>query len=261
MSLTASPSEKNPEHGARSYQLQSELLKSTLPRNQKSPEIFMIWLNTLCAVYLGVGILGARNPDLFVFRPQPTDETPIVLESNPKAVEPEQPKTTVESVNETLPESFVDALPVVVPVPVIDIREATFARPVEGLVTLDTKKLGTFDRATPNLGVVGPVAKPGNPNAFAQPTTVPSGGGRRRLTADDVEYGPPVPQPQVNKHGRVHIDAQTRIWVSFGADGAVTDVRIEPSFSHAGYEREVRSHIRKHWKSKIGATSGWAPVI
>lgn len=250
-----------PEHGARSYQLQSELLKSTLPRHQKSPETFMIWLNTFCAVYLGVGILGARNPDLFVFRPQPMEDAPILIESNANTDEPDKPKTTVESVNETLPESLADALPVVVPVPVIDIREATFARPVKGLVALDTRKLGTFDRAAPNLGVVGPVAKPGNPNAVTQPATAPSGGGRRRLTADDVEYGPPVPQPQVNKHGRVQIDAHTRIWVSFGADGAVTDVRIEPSFSHAGYEREVRSHIRKYWKSKIGATSGWAPVI
>ena len=39
----------------------------------------MTWLNTVCAVYLVVGILGARNPNLFVARlAVPEDLSPIV---------------------------------------------------------------------------------------------------------------------------------------------------------------------------------------
>lgn len=244
--------------GEQSYELRSELLRATLPRNQKNPGMFMTWLNTLCAVYLVVGVLGARNPDMFFFRPAPAEEAPPIIESK-KEPDVEKPKPQVAAPDEELPEALADQLPVVVPIPVLDIKDVSFARAVEGMVTADIKKLGTFDRATPNVGVVGVVPKPGNPNALPKPET--TGGGRRRLGADDVDYGPPVPKPLANKHGRVEIDPNTRIWVTFGEDGAVTDVRVEPPFSHSGYEREVRAHIRKHWRSKVGANSGWAPVL
>lgn len=218
----------------------------------------MTWLNTLCAVFLGVGILGTRNPQLFTFHSAPIEEAPLILESK---LEPElekaKPQLSVEEAPSTdLP---MDQLPVVVPIPVMDIKDVTFARAVEGMVTADTKKLGTFDRATPNIGTPGPVAQPGNPNASANLPTR-TGGGRRRFTADDVDYGEPVPKPLAKKHGRVEIDPNTKIWVTFGDDGTVTEVRIEPPFSHAGYEREVRAHIKKNWRSKVGASSGWSPV-
>ena len=258
MSSTVLTPTDSPVISKQSYELKSELLRATLPRNQKNPEMFMTWLNTLCAVYLGVGILGARNPHLFTFRPALPEEAPLILEAKTEP-EMEKAKPLVAAPDEPLPESLQDQLPVVVPIPVLDIKDVTFARAVEGMVTADTKKLGTFDRAVPNIGIVGTVAKPGNPNAQTKPTN--AGSGRRRLTAEDVDYGPPVPKPSPNKHGRVEIDPNSKIWVTFGEDGAVTEVRIDPPFSHAGYEREVRAHIKKHWHSKIGANSGWAPIL
>lgn len=260
MSLTESTPASSPVIGIQTYELTSELLQASLPRNQRTPGMFMTWLNTLCAVYLGVGVLGTRNPHLFLFRPAPPDDAPLILESKPEP-ENDKPKPVTAAPDEMLPESLADQLPVVVPIPVLDIKDAIFARAIEGMVTMDVKKLGTFDRATPNVGVVGAVAKPGNPDAQPKPATTGGGGGRRRLSADDVDYGPPVPKPLVSKHGRVEIDPNSKIWVTFGDDGTVVDVRIDPSFSHPGYEREVRAHIRRHWRSKIGANSGWAPII
>ena len=244
--------------GLRSYELKSEFLQASLPRFQKNPGMFMTWLNTLCAVYLGVGILGVRNPQMFVFHSTTQEEAPPILESK-LDVEPEKPKASTATEEESTPESVSDQLPTVVPIPVMDFKDVTFARPVEGMIVLDTKKIGSPDKAKPNVGIVGTVAKPGNPDAPVTPKPGASNG-RRRLTADDVNYGPPVPRPLASKHGRVEIDPNTKIWVTFDDAGNVTEVRIEPHFSHAGYEREVQAHIRKHWHSKVGANSGWAPV-
>ncbi len=265
MSLLGLPREETPVTEGRIYEVQSELLRASLPRHQKNPEIFLTWLNTVCAVFLGVGVFGVRNPDLFTFRPAAADEAPLVFDSKLDN-EPDRPKAAEATPDESLPVTVSDQLPVVVPVPVLDIREVTFARAVEGVVTVDLKKLGTFDHPKPNIGVAGPEPKAGNPDAITKPVATAGsggggkGGGRRRLTAEDVDYGPDLPQPKVSKHGRVEIAPDTRIWVTFGENGSITEVRVDPPFSHAGYEREVRDHIRKYWHSKIGATAGWAPV-
>ena len=268
MSLTLETPSAPTNRGTPTYQLTSEFLQASLPRFQSNPGLFMTWLNTWCAIYLVVGILGTRNPHLFVVHSTPVEEMPLIQEIRTEPEPPAPAKAATRSEpEESASDAPVDSLPVVVPVPVMDIRDVTFARGVVGLVTADIRKLGTFDRATPNIGVPGIVAKPGNPTAppTAQKSTgggtaTGTGAGRRRLGPDDVDYGPPVPKPLASKYGRVEIDPNVKIWVTFGEDGAVTDVRIDPPFSHAGYEREVRAHIRKHWRSRVGANSGWSPV-
>ena len=243
----------------RSYELKSELLKSTLPRNQKSEGMFMTWLNTLCAVYLGVGILGAKNPNLFVPRlAVPEDRSPIIEIPPEPEKPPEKEKIPIEPLEEPTVLEKIDQLPVVVPIPVLDLKDVSFARPVEGLVTVDPKKLGTYDRPKPNLGIAGTEAKPGNPQA--KPAVVGQGG-RRRFTDDDVDRGStPLPKPNVVKYGRVEIEPGTVIRIAFGSDGSVIDVQISPSLSNSLFEKELRAHVRKNWHSKIGAIAGDWPL-
>src|SRR5438552_1626517 len=129
MSLTVSTAESRGAIGARSYELKSELFRATLPRNQRNPAMFMTWLNTLCAVYLSVGVLGTRNPQLFIFRPVPPEEAPNIIESKPE-LETEKLKPLVAIPDEVLPEPPSDQLPVVVPIPVLDIQDALVPRAV-----------------------------------------------------------------------------------------------------------------------------------
>ncbi len=221
--------------------------------------MFMTWLNTVCAVYLGVGILGVKHPHLFIARAPAVEEPLSVVEippepkpdSLPKALEvppPDQPFTEEKSEN----------LPVVVPISVIPLKDAAFARPVEGLVTYDPHTTGTYDRTQPNVGVAGPEPKAGNPQAAPK---VVGKGGRRRFTDDDVDRGSaPLPRPNVAKYGRVDVEPGAVIRITFGADGAVTDVAIFPPLSNPTFEKELRVHVRKNWHSKIGAISGDWPL-
>ena len=242
-----------------SYELKSELLQSTLPRNQKSRGLFLTWVNTVCAIYLGVGILGAKNPHLLGARRIDPDEHSTLIEIPPEPKpEPEQNPVEVTAPDDASAEEKTDALPVVVPISVIDINQASFARPTEGVVKFDLSNLGTFERAKPNVGIVGTEAKPGISEA---PPAAVSRPGRRRFTDDDVDRGTvPLPNVSLATSGRVEVEPGTVIRILFGVDGAVVEVNIFPPLSNPSFEKDLRAHVRKHWHSKIGAISGDWPL-
>jgi len=244
------------------YALRSELMRTSLPGNQSTPGLFLIWLNTLCAMVLAVGILGARNPRLFL-RTVSALEVPLPVQLPPPPKRRELTRSEAPAANpapataETRPQ-----LALVAPVPVIDLAKAAVPRPTLGPTRIDFDSLGTFAPTTVTDGAVGTTNRAGTVDgtSAASPAGVTKGRGtgRGKLGPEDVDYGPALPGPVVAKHGRFEIPMGTRIFVDFKDDGVVSQVAVEPHLTSAGYEREVRDHVRRHWRSKIGAASGYA---
>src|SRR5258708_7888852 len=78
------------------YQLTSELAKFCLPSAHRDPNRKLAWVNSICLLFLLIGVLGARTPVTAIRPVKPQEESvPVIVEP----VAP-PPPTTAEQQNQ-----------------------------------------------------------------------------------------------------------------------------------------------------------------
>ena len=96
----------HPFEGKQSYSLSSDLARLSLPAEYKDAYRTLAWVNSICFLFLLVGIVGLRPPKVHVRQINPLQEVVPVVFTPPEEVpkpqveikeeEPEPQDTTVE---------------------------------------------------------------------------------------------------------------------------------------------------------------------
>jgi periplasmic protein TonB len=130
----AGPAGLNPRE--RHYQLSDDLAKLCLPQEWKDSYRTLAWVNSVCALFLLVGLVGLKAPRVII-RPlsEVTDVVPVIF-TPPD--EPPPPTTEIkpDEMDETPTDAPVETPQVVTIVAAADPTAVAFAVPVPGAVAI-----------------------------------------------------------------------------------------------------------------------------
>lgn len=221
--------------GSHDYRLSDDLARLCLPRELKEPYRHLAWTNSICFLFLVIGIVGLKTPRLHV-RPlsEPPDIVPVVFTPPPEELpkvepevkpdEPDQPRDTQE-----------DTPQVVQVVAAADSSAVAFAVPVQGAVAVASEaRLATPPPPVPQAPP-RPVAF--NPNAA-------TGGSF-----------PPPDYPPLALRNRWHGTAVVEIKVD--PDGKTTDVKLQRSSGYSVLDEAAMEVVSKRWHFPASGKPEW----
>jgi protein TonB len=208
-------------------QLTSELAKLCLPAASRDPNRKLAYINSICAFFLMVGLVGVKMPEPYVRPiPEPVEIVPVVF------TPPDQPMPTtqeeqLDELPEDLPEPSLDA-PVVATVVAADPSAVAFAVPVHGPVILAPARF-----AAPPPRVTRP------PPAPAPTRFVPTG----------KEAGSfPWPRAYPRQALLERQQGTVMLLVQVGEDGRPSSVTIHESSGFGTLDRHALEWVRDNWR-------------
>lgn len=201
------------------YELKDELARLCLPSAQRDPNRQLAWLNSICILFLLIGIFGAR-PAAVQVKPVPPIEdiapVALALPPPPQTVTPTQTQPQNEQPTET------PAAVVVVP----NAPNINFSVPTIG------------NLVAPNAMAQAPPLNPMQPVEpvvqFARISNTGAGGSRPE---------PPYPQIAADAGEQGTVILQMRA----DANGRVASVEIKNSSGFPVLDRATEDFIRRHW--------------
>lgn len=214
----------------REYQLSDDLARLCLPREFKESHRHLAWVNSICFLFLAVGLVGLKPPPI-IEKPinQPTEIIPVVFTppEEPPPVQQEQIQEEPEIVQDVMAETP----QVVTVVAAADAPNVAFAVPVQGAVAIAAQA----HLAPPPPPVTAPPRpSPPKPVQF-NPQTVADGG----------VYPPPT-YPQVALRNRYKGTVEVLIEVE--PTGAITSVSVQKSSGHSILDDAAVSVVKNRWR-------------
>jgi periplasmic protein TonB len=207
------------------YSLSSDLAKLCLPAATRDPNRKLAYVNSICFLFLIVGLVGLKMPRPYV-RPLPevTEIVPVVF------TPPDQPPPQQTDQPQDQPEETRDApldAPVIATVVAADPTAVKFAVPVSGPVILAPARFA----APPPPQVKAP---PAQPTRF-----VPTG----------KEAGTyPWPREYPRQALLQRQEGTVTLLVEVGADGAPTSVTVKDSSAYSVLDRFAVQWVRDKWR-------------
>ncbi len=209
------------------YELKDELARLCLPSAGRDPNRKLAWLNSICILFLLIGVFGAGPaviPEKLV--PAVEEIAPVVLEVTP----PPETVTPTENENQTQQPSETPNVVVVVP----NAPNINFSVPTIG------------NLLAPSALAAAP---PLNPVQRAEPVT-------QLARISNTGSGGSRPQPQYPK---IALDAGEQgavtLLITADADGRVASVQIKNSSGFPVLDRATEDFIRRHWQLPSGAAT------
>lgn len=208
------------------YELHSELAQMCLPAAQRDRNQKLAWVNSLCFLYVTIGLIGLKPPALALREVPPLEEPIItVIETPPPAQEnrTDQPDEVQENTQESQ-----DTPQVVVVVP--DAPSISFSVPTIGNVLVTKGNVAALP--------------PAEPMRFTQP--VPTN--RAVLNLRFTGRGGSFPQPDYPQWAlKEKMQGVVVLRITVDATGEITEVEIEKSCGHAQLDRHTITHIRRRF--------------
>jgi protein TonB len=122
------------------YQLSDDLAKLCLPSEYKDATRTLAWVNSICLLFLIIGVIGIKQP-IIVRRPLSEIVEPVAVELPPPQEQPQiQPETPPE---ETPQETTTDVPQIATVVAAADPSQVAFSVPVVGAVAVKEAKFAT----------------------------------------------------------------------------------------------------------------------
>jgi TonB family protein len=202
------------------YELKDELARYCLPPANRDPNRKLAWVNSICILFLIIGVAGAKPGSIALKPPPPLPAEMIPIFVQPPPLPPASEETQKEEPKEVKP----DAPNVVVAVP--DSPAVLFSVPTMANVLVPD---GT--PTTPPLNPMRPVEALHN-----RPAMLIDSGGYERPSPD---Y--PVYFQERGEHGSV------TFLITVDQSGIVTDVRIAQSSGFPDLDEYALKHVKKHW--------------
>ena len=205
------------------YHVASDLSKLCLPQEYKDSNRRLAWVNSICCLFLMIGLVGLKAPRVYV-KPlsEVTEVVPVVIvpledTTLPKPTEqPPEPEPTAETTTEA---------PIVATVVAADASTAAFGVPVEGPVVLAPTRFA----APPPPRTVRP----------------PSGDATKYVPSVGDWGGHPLPDyPGIAI--RMGYQGTVTLLVTVDPSGAVTDVQLIKSSGYKVLDDAALDHVRKH---------------
>jgi periplasmic protein TonB len=218
---------------AHDYALSSDLAKLCLPQEFRDSNRRLAWVNSICFLFLLVGLIGVKPPRI-VERPikPPLDIVPVVF-----TPPPEQPKTEPDQKPEPTeqPQTTMADMPQIATVVAADSANVAFAVPVKGPVTL----------------VPARYAPP-------PPAVLPSSAPKPRIFIPGHGEGGTFPWPSGQDYPREALmqRAQGTVTLSTVVDtnGVPIQVDIKTSSGHYSLDRASAQWVKEHWRWLPGET-------
>ena len=198
------------------YQLQDELARFCLPEADRDANRKLAWTNSICLLFLIIGLAGARSAANF------TEPAPRVEEAVPTIIEPIKPPPSPEVQKVQATDQSQSAAPQLV------------------AVTLDTPAINFAVPTIGNLVV---------PNALAQAPSVAKLVGQPRVhKISSTGAGGERPQPPYPPIALSEAEQGT-VAVSLTVDetGVVTDIVLKESSGYPVLDRSTLEFIKRHW--------------
>jgi len=224
-----------------SYVLQSELYRSCLPQVAEDSGRRLIWMNTVCALFLAGGVLGIAHPPGLVLQKFTADEALQPVEIREFKPEPQQ---QVVSEDETPPDEPAPAEPVSVPAVVVAPADANvaFAVEVKGPVIISKD---------PNFAV--PPPRETRRNAPPAPT-----GPRRFESGKGAGEGRFTPEPPYPREAQVRRETGSgEFLVTIDATGGITELKLLSSSGSSTLDNSFRQHVRRLWRFRPEDAGDW----
>lgn len=225
--------------GAHDYVLTSDLAKLCLPQTFKDENKRLAWVNSVCILFLIIGLIGLKPPKI-VQRPltEVTEIVPVVF--NPPEEKPETQPEKQPPENEPPPDTEVTDQPVLATVVAANPASVAFGVPVKGAVMVTA----SARYATP---------PPANLNAAPRPTTfnpsVATGG-----------YYPDPTYPRTELMAR-H-EGKVMLYVIVDPGGSINTVTVRDSCGWPGLDRHAAEWVRERWRFLPGETRYYlVPII
>src|SRR6266487_3016659 len=205
------------------YSLHSDLAQFCLPSANRDANRILAYVNSICSLFLGIGLAGINPPPLEQKIPEPVQQfVPVEI------VQPPQPPKTEPQPQEQNPEPQPDTavvMPQVATVVAADPTQVKFAVPVEGPVVFAPAK---FAQAPP----------PAPPKPAAR--TVVKMTGAEGGTHPDPSY--PRAALEQRQQGTVTIVMTVK------PDGSVESVEVKTSSGHVTLDRAAVQHVKTKYK-------------
>jgi TonB family protein len=223
------------------YTLRSELYRACLPQEAEDTGRRLIWMNTICLLFLAGGVLGIAHPPGLVLQKFVVDPPVQPVEIREFKPEPQQRSSAEEELppDEPTPVEPVPVQPVVV-APAD--AQVAFAVEVKGPVIIS--KNPNFAVPPPRETRRSAPPAPSGPRRFDRGT----GTGEGRFTPE-----PPYPR-----------DAQVRretgsgeFLVTIDATGGITEMKLLSSSGSSTLDNSFRQHVRRLWRFRPEDAGDW----
>jgi len=202
------------------YELKSELARVCLPSAYQDPNRKLSWVNSLCLLFLLIGMVGSKPAAINIKNPPPLEEViPTIIEPPPP------PPTHIEAQAEQKPtDTEKPATPQVVAV-ALDTPAINFSVPTAG-----------------NLLVPSALAQAPSVNLSVRPLTSL----RTRIT--DTGKGGDRPEPDYPKIA-IQLGQQGIVMLAITVDqgGAITDIKVKESSGSVILDKSALDWVKRHW--------------
>jgi periplasmic protein TonB len=212
----------------RAYELSSDLSRLCLPSEFKEPHRRLAWANSICFLFLVIGLVGLKAPRVVVKPLSKLEDVVPVVFTPP----PEQPKVEPEVKQDEPPEpqdNPTEAPQVITVVAAADASAVAFAVPVQGAVAVAQARY-----ATPPPPVD---YKPPQPTKF-DPNTATSG-----------TYPPPN-YPYAAMRDRSQGTVLVEIMVD--ASGTITSAKVQKSSGFSSLDDAALRVVKNRWRFPPG---------
>lgn len=220
--------------GSQDYRLSDDLARLCLPQEFKDSYRRLAWMNSICCLFLIVGLMGIKAPKVHV-RPlsEPPDIVPVVftppeeqpkVEPDVKPDEPDQPRDTQE-----------DTPQVVQVVAAANSSDVAFSVPVKGAVAVASEAR----LATP---------PPPVQQAPSRPVQFNPG------VSDGGSY-PPPDYPPIAQRNRW----QGTVMIEILVDGAgqITDAKVQKTSGTSVLDAAALEVVKKRWHFPATGQARW----
>jgi TonB family protein len=202
------PASVNKSDAPGAYALSDDLARLCLPQEYRDSYRGLAWVNSVCLLFLVIGLIGLNPPPIAKRELPPLNEIiPIVIE---QPDEPPEPETKTE--NEPPPETteIITDQPVVATVVAANPANVAFALPVKGPVILAPAKFAA------------PPAREIRPTQNTSTVT--------KLTRDEEDWGGRSEKPEYPSLAqRRGYQGKVLLEIGFDANGAVASVTVKVS--------------------------------
>ena len=212
------------------YKLSSDVARLSLPSEYRDDYRTLAWVNSICFLFLLIGIVGLKAPRVIV-RPLAEMAEPVPLEVLPPE---EVPKIQPQEVTEEEPaptDAPIDAPPIITIVAPAD-AQVPFAVPTEGVVALSPQ--ATFIPPPPAQPPPAPARGPQQFNPNAQGGFFP-----------DPLY--PAFAMRNRQQGTVVLE------FTVDASGAVTSVKVQKTSGFNLLDEAAMKVVKERWKFPPGS--------
>jgi protein TonB len=243
-SLAEGGSNAHAEAGSH-YRLRSELYRACLPQAAEDTGRRLIWMNTVCALFLAGGVLGIAHPPGLVLQRFTADEVSPPVEIREFKQEPQQqPEAAAE--DDSPPDEPAPSEPVSVPAVVVAPADANvaFAVEVKGPVIISKD---------PNFAVPPP-----RETRRSSASTAPAGPRRFERGGAGTGEGRFTPEPQYPRDALLRRESGAGEYlVTIDATGGITEIKLLSSSGSSTLDSAFRQHVRRLWRFRPEDAGDW----